>query len=50
MRYIEFCKLDNYINEVFKKTFIAKEIYMSKLSDYINKRLANLVINKQLPT
>ena len=28
---------------------MAKEIYIGRLSDYINQRLANLVIDEQLP-
>ena len=47
--YIEFSMLDKYIRQVFKKTFMAKRIYMSRPSSHVNQRLANLVINEQLP-
>ena len=47
-RYTEFSKLDKYIRQVLKKTFMIKKIYMGRPSDYINQRLANLVINEQL--
>lgn len=36
---MEFSKLDQHIRKAFKKNFIAKEIYMSRLGDYINQRI-----------
>ena len=35
-KYTEFSKLDQNIRQVFKKTFMAKKIYMDRLSGYIN--------------
>lgn len=34
--YTGFKKLDQYIRQTFKKSLIAKEIYMGQLSSYIN--------------
>lgn len=48
-RYIEFSKLDKYIRQVLKETLMTKSIYISRPGSHINKRLANLVINEQLP-
>ena len=45
---MEFSKLNQHIRDTFKKTFIAKKIYIDTLNGHINQRLANLVINKQL--
>ena len=47
--YTEFSRLDQYIRQILKETFMAKRIYMGKPSGHINQRLANLVINEQLP-
>ena len=47
--YIEFSRLDRNIRRVLKETFMVKRIYMGKPSGHINQRLANLVINEQLP-
>ena len=46
--YIELSRLDKYIRQVFKKTFMTKKIYMSKPDCHINQYLASLVIDKQL--
>ena len=47
--YTEFSMLDRNIGRVLKETFMAKEIYIGRSSDHENQRLANLVINEQLP-
>ena len=47
--YIEFSKLDRNIRQVLKETFMAKGIYMGRPSGHVNQRLANLVIDEQLP-
>lgn len=41
--------MDKYIREVFKETFIIKEIYMGRPSSYLNQHLANLIIDEQFP-
>lgn len=46
--YTKFGKLDLHIREAFKKTFMARGIYMGKHINHINKRLANFVINEQI--
>ena len=46
--YMEFSKVDQYIREALKETFMAKKIYIGRPSGHVNHRLANLVINKQL--
>lgn len=43
---MEFNKLDLHIRETFKKTFIAKKIYLDKLSCHVNQCLVNLIIDK----
>lgn len=40
--------LTNSIRKALKKTVIAKGIYLSKLSDYMNEHLANLIIDNKL--
>ena len=47
--YTEFSRLDQNIKQVLKETFIAKGIYMGRPIGHINQRLANLVIDEQLP-
>ncbi len=47
--YIEFSKLDRHIRRALRKTLMAKGIYMGKSSGPVNQRLANLVIDEQLP-
>ena len=47
--YIEFSRLDKYIRRVLKESFMTKGIYMGKPGGYVNQRLANLVIDEQLP-
>ena len=47
--YMEFSKLDRHIRGALKETFMAKGIYMGRPSDHVNQRLANLVIDEQLP-
>ncbi len=47
--YIEFSRLDKYIRRVLKETFMTKGIYMDRPDGYVNQRLANLVIDEQLP-
>ena len=48
--YTEFIKLDQHIRQAFKETLIAKGIYMGQPSSHVNQRLANFIIEKQLPT
>lgn len=48
--YIAFSKLDQHIRGIFKKSIIAKKIYIDILNSHINQHLANLVINEQLAT
>ena len=48
-RYTEFSRLDRHIRETLKETFMAKEIYMGTPNGHVNQRLANLVIDEQLP-
>ena len=47
--YTEFSRLDRNIRRVLKETFMAKGIYMGRPSGHVNQRLANLVIDEQLP-
>lgn len=47
-RYIECNKLDKYIRQVFKKTFMTRRFYIGRLGGYINQQLANFIINNQL--
>lgn len=47
--YIEFSRLDQNIRQVFKETFIAKRIYINRLSGHVNQHLANLIIDEQIP-
>lgn len=47
-RYIEFSKLDQPIEKAFKEIFIAKDIYIGTLSNYINQYLVKLIINEPL--
>lgn len=44
--YIEFSKLDQNVRQVFKKTFMTKRIYISRLSSHVNQYIANLIIDK----
>ncbi|WP_375449258.1 hypothetical protein, partial [uncultured Nostoc sp.] len=45
----EFSRLDKYIRRVLKETFMTKGIYMGRPGGHVNQRLANLVIDEQLP-
>ena len=47
--YIEFSRLDQYIRQVLKETFMTKDIYLGRPGSHVNQRLANLIINEQLP-
>ena len=47
--YTESSKLDQHIRGALKETFMAKGIYMGTPNGHINQRLANLVIDEQLP-
>ncbi len=47
--YTEFSRLDKYIRQVLKETLITKGIYIDRPGGHINQRLANLVIDEQLP-
>ena len=47
--YIEFSRLNQNIRQVLKETFMAKRIYMGRPSGHVNQRLANLVIDEQIP-
>ena len=47
--YTEFSKLNQHMRSALKKTFMVKGIYIGTYNDYINQRLANFVINEQLP-
>lgn len=47
--YIKFSKLDQYIRNDFKETFMAKEIYLSILNGHMNQWFANFVMDEQLP-
>ncbi len=47
--YTEFNRLDKYIRRVLKETFMTKRIYMGRPGGHVNQRLANLIINEQLP-
>ena len=42
----EFSRLDKYITQVLKKSFMTKEIYMGRPSGHVNQRKANFVINE----
>lgn len=44
--YIEFSKLDQNVRQVFKKTFMTKRIYISRLNSHVNQYIANLIIDK----
>ena len=48
--YTEFSKMDRHIRDALKETFMAKGIYMGTPNGHVNQRLANLVIDEQLPT
>ena len=48
--YTEFSKLDQHIKGLLKNIFMAKRIYIGKLSGHVNQRLANFVTEEQLPT
>lgn len=45
--YTEFSKLNQDIRQTFKKTLMAKEIYMGSSDSYVNQHLANFIIDKQ---
>ena len=47
--YTEFSRLDKYLRRVFKEIFMIKEIYIGRPGGHVNQRLANLVIDEQLP-
>ncbi len=47
--YTEFSRLNKYIRRVLKETLMTKGIYMGRPGGHVNQRLANLVINEQLP-
>lgn len=47
-RYTRFSKLDQHIKSYYKKTFMAKKIYIDKSSNHINQYFANFIINEQL--
>ena len=47
--YTDFSRLDQNIRRVLKEIFMAKKIYMSRPSGDVNQRLANFVIDEQLP-
>ena len=47
--YTEFSRLDQNIRRILKETLMAKGIYMGRPSGHVNQRLANLVIDEQLP-
>ncbi len=46
--YTKFSRLDKYIRQVFKETFMTKGIYISRPGDHVNQRLANLIIDERL--
>ena len=48
-KYLEFSRLDKYIRQVLKESFMTKEIYISRPGGHVNQYLANLVIDEQLP-
>ena len=45
---MEFSKLDRHIRSALREIFMAKKIYIGRLSGHVNQRLANLVIDEQL--
>ena len=44
--YIEFSRLDKYIKQILKETFMTKRIYKDRPNSHVNKCLVNLVINE----
>lgn len=47
-RYIKFNRLDKYIKQVLKETFMTKKICISRLKDYVSQCLIKFVIDEQL--